>query len=78
MGATQERTIEVLKQVEHHFLEEQKEAVKSLFTVAGFSFAGSGQNMGIGFVQLKDWDLRQRPDLKAKAVAGKAMARCPV
>ena len=73
VGATQERTIEVLKQVEHHFLEEQKEAVKSLFTVAGFSFAGSGQNMGIGFVQLKDWDLRQRPDLKAKAVAGKAM-----
>jgi multidrug efflux pump len=73
VGATQERTIQVLKQVEHHFLEEQKDAVKSLFTVAGFSFAGSGQNMGIGFVQLKDWDLRQRPDLKAKAVAGKAM-----
>jgi multidrug efflux pump len=73
VGATQERTLQVLKQVEHHFLEEQKEAVKSLFTVAGFSFAGSGQNMGIGFVQLKDWSLRQRPDLKAKAVAGKAM-----
>ena len=73
VGATQERTLQVLKQVEHHFLEEQKDAVKSLFTVAGFSFAGSGQNMGIGFVQLKDWSLRQRPDLKAKAVAGKAM-----
>lgn len=73
VGATQERTLQVLKQVEHHFLEEQKDAVKSLFTVAGFSFAGSGQNMGIGFIQLKDWSLRQRPDLKAKAVAGKAM-----
>lgn len=73
VGATQERTISVLEKVEHHFLLEQKEAVKSLFTVAGFSFAGSGQNMGIGFVQLKDWDLRLRPDLKAKAVAGKAM-----
>lgn len=73
VGATQERTIEVLKQVERHFLEEQQEAVKSLFTACGFSFAGNGQNMGIGFVQLKDWDLRQRPDLKAKAVAGKAM-----
>jgi multidrug efflux pump len=73
VGATQERTLQVLKQVEHHFLEEQKDAVKSLFTVAGFSFAGSGQNMGIGFVQLKDWGLRQRTDLKAKAVAGKAM-----
>lgn len=73
VGATQERTIEVLKKVEHHFLVEQKEAVKSLFTVAGFSFAGRGQNAGIAFVQLRDWDLRTRPDLKAKVVAGKAM-----
>ncbi|MBU1171593.1 MAG: efflux RND transporter permease subunit [Proteobacteria bacterium] len=73
VGATQERTLDVLKKVEHHFLVEQKEAVKSLFTVAGFSFAGRGQNTGIAFVQLRDWDLRTRPDLKAKAVAGKAM-----
>ncbi|MBU0993241.1 MAG: efflux RND transporter permease subunit [Proteobacteria bacterium] len=73
VGATQERTIKVLEQVEDHFLDEQHEAVKSLFTVAGFSFAGRGQNTGIAFVQLRDWDERKRPDLKVKAVAGKAM-----
>ncbi len=72
-GATQERTLEVMKKLEHHYLEEQKEAVKSLFTVSGFSFSGRGQNMGMAFVQLRDWDERQRPDLKIKAVAGKAM-----
>lgn len=72
-GATQERTLEVMKKLEHHYLEEQKEAVKSLFTVSGFSFSGLGQNMGMAFVQLRDWDERQRPDLKIKAVAGKAM-----
>ncbi|WP_027359574.1 efflux RND transporter permease subunit [Desulforegula conservatrix] len=74
VGATQERTIKVLEQVEHHYLEEQKEAVNGLFTVAGFSYAGRGQNTGIAFVQLKDWSVRKRPDLKVWAVAGKAMA----
>lgn len=73
VGATQERTLKVIEQVEHHYLEEQKDAVESLFTVAGFSFAGGGQNMGIAFVQLKDWSLRTSPDLKVEAVAGKAM-----
>ena len=73
VGATQERTIDVLKHVEDHFLDAQHDAVKSLFTVAGFSFAGRGQNTGIAFVQLRDWDERHRPDLKVKAVAGKAM-----
>ncbi len=72
-GATQERTLKVLGDVERHFLEDQKEAVDSLFTVAGFSFAGNGQNMGVAFVKLKPWDERQRPDLRAKAVAGRAM-----
>ncbi len=74
-GATQGRTLEVLKQVEHHFLEEQKDAVNSLFTVVGFSFAGRGQNMGIAFVQLKDWSLRNQPDVKVWGVARKAMMR---
>jgi len=72
-GATTEQTLKVVEKMEHHFLEEQSEAVKSIFTVTGFSFAGSGQNAAIGFVGLKHWDERQRPDLTVGAVAGKAM-----
>ncbi|MBI5557622.1 MAG: efflux RND transporter permease subunit [Deltaproteobacteria bacterium] len=72
-GATQERTIQVIRQIEHHFLEKEKEAVGAIITVAGFSFAGRGQNMGLAFVKLKDWKLRKTPDLKAPAVAGRAM-----
>jgi multidrug efflux pump len=72
-GATRERTIEVLKQVEHHFLETEKDSIQELITVAGFSFAGRGQNMALGFVKLKDWKQRNRPDLRIKAVAGRAM-----
>ncbi len=72
-GATFERTEEVLKQIERHFLENEPEVVQELITVAGFSFAGQGQNMAIGFVRLKDWSERQRPDLGVRAIAGRAM-----
>ncbi|WP_243373794.1 efflux RND transporter permease subunit [Geotalea sp. SG265] len=73
-GATQERTMKVIEQLEHHFLENEKKSVEAIITVAGFSFAGRGQNMGLAFVRLKDWELRKTPDLKAPAVAGRAMA----
>ena len=72
-GSTLEQTDAVMTRIRRHFLEDQKEAVKSVMTIAGNSFAGRGQNQGMAFVMLKDWDLRQRPDLKVKAVAGKAM-----
>lgn len=72
-GATQERTVQVLKQMERHFLDNEKKTVEGVITVAGFSFAGRGQNMGLAWVKLKDWQQRPSPDLKAKAVAGRAM-----
>ncbi|MCP5307837.1 efflux RND transporter permease subunit [Cognatazoarcus halotolerans] len=73
-GATQERTLEVLKKVEKHFLENEKDTARSIFTVAGFSFGGNGQNAGIGFVNLRPWDERREPGMDVKSVAGRAMA----
>ncbi len=70
-GATRERTMEVIEQVEQHFLNDP--AVEQMVAVAGFSFSGRGQNMAIAFVRLKHWDERQSPDLGVKAVAGRAM-----
>ncbi len=72
-GATQERTIEVLKKVEQHFLVDEKDAVEGLFTVAGFSLGGAGQNMGLAFVQLKHWDQRKGKGMTAKDVAARGM-----
>ena len=72
-GATQQRTLSVLSRVRDHFLIDEKDAVASIFTVAGFSFAGAGQNVGLAFVKLKDWSVRSDPSLKAQAVAGRAM-----
>ncbi len=72
-GATQESTLEVLKKLEHHFLVEEKDTVKSMFTVAGFSFAGSGQNTGLAFIQLRDWSERKGTANSAQAIAARAM-----
>ena len=73
-GATQERTMESIEKLENHFLNNEKDAVESIFTVQGFSFAGSGQNNGLAFVKLKDWSERTTPNLSAGAVAGRGMA----
>ena len=72
-GATQQRTIEVLRQLEQHFMTQEAEAVQSVITVAGFSFAGRGQNMALAFVRLKDWGLRKGKDMKAAAIAARGM-----
>ncbi|MHA6788505.1 efflux RND transporter permease subunit [Pseudomonas bijieensis] len=73
-GATKARTDEVIRQVEDHFLVDQKDAVEGVFSVSGFSFAGSGQNMGFAFIQLKPWDERTAPGLSVTDVAAKAGA----
>ncbi|BES69038.1 multidrug efflux RND transporter permease subunit AcrB [Marinobacter nanhaiticus D15-8W] len=73
VGSTQEQTIEVLENMEHHFLENEAEAVESIFTVAGFSFAGRGQNSGLAFVRLKDWSERDLEQNGVGAIIGRAM-----
>ncbi|MCD6293371.1 MAG: efflux RND transporter permease subunit [Deltaproteobacteria bacterium] len=72
-GSTLEQTRNVMKQAEQYFLTNEKDSVESFAHVAGFSFSGQGQNVGLGFVKLKDWKLRGRPDLKAGSIAGRAM-----
>ncbi|MDH1472302.1 efflux RND transporter permease subunit [Shewanella bicestrii] len=70
-NSTQESTMKVLEKVSDHYLAE--EGVRSVFSVAGFSFAGQGQNMGIAFVGLKDWSEREAPGMDVQSIAGRAM-----
>jgi multidrug efflux pump len=72
-GATQQRTLQTIEKVEQHFLQNEKANVASVFSVAGFSFGGNGQNTGIAFVKLKDWSERPGAQNRADAVAGRAM-----
>ncbi len=69
-GASANRTMEVVKQVEDFYLSHP--AVEKMVAVTGFSFMGSGQNAAVAFVSLKDWAVRGR-DQAAPAVAGQAM-----
>lgn len=65
--------MESIRKVENHFLDNEKDAVESVFSVQGFSFAGSGQNTGMAFVKLRDWDERESGELKSDAVAARGM-----
>ena len=73
VGATQQRTQKVMEQVESHYLKNESKHIESTFAVQGFSFAGSGQNNGMVFVKLKDWEERTTADSSVNAMAGRAM-----
>lgn len=68
-GASQQRTEAVMDKIAAHYGTE--DAVQSVFTVSGFSFAGRGQNMGLAFVRLADWSERGAAD-SVQAVIGRA------
>ncbi|HEK3102789.1 TPA: efflux RND transporter permease subunit [Proteus mirabilis] len=71
-GSTQEQTQDVLTQVNDYFNTKEKDVVKSVFTVSGFGFGGQGQNMGLAFVVLNDWDERKSDQDKVPAIVGRA------
>ncbi|APW13634.1 multidrug efflux RND transporter permease subunit [Salmonella enterica] len=71
-GATQERTQNVLDQVTHYYLNNEKANVESVFTVNGFSFSGQGQNSGMAFVSLKPWEERNGEENSVEAVIARA------
>ncbi|MGZ9899817.1 efflux RND transporter permease subunit [Shewanella gaetbuli] len=74
-NSTQESTINVLKDINDYYLEEEGNSVKSVFSVAGFSFAGMGQNMGMSFIGLHDWAERTEAGQDVNSISARAMAR---
>ena len=74
-GATQERTLKVIQQVEGYFLEEEKDVLATLFAVSGSGSAGNGQNVARVFVRLIDWAERKSPDKTAQAIVARAMGK---
>ncbi len=72
-NASLERTSAAIDQMTNHYLQQEKDHVASIFTVAGFSFTGIAQNSGIGFVRLKDWSERTTPESQIGALMQRAM-----
>jgi HAE1 family hydrophobic/amphiphilic exporter-1 len=71
-GSTLEQTQKVADEIRRYFQENEKEAVESTMTVSGIGFNGRAQTNGLVFIRLKDWELRNRKDLKVAAVAERA------
>ena len=67
--ASQERTLKVIEEFENYALAQPE--VESLFVVQGFSFNGRGQNVGLGFLKLRDWSERKGQEQSAEAIAGR-------
>ncbi|HPZ81990.1 MAG TPA: efflux RND transporter permease subunit, partial [Thermogutta sp.] len=68
------QTQAVADKVQQYFLEKESEGVVSCMTIVGSGFSGRAQNNSMVYVMLKDWHLRERKDLRAKAIADRATA----
>lgn len=73
VGSTLEQTDAVMRRIERYWLEEEDEVAETIYAVSGFSFAGSGQNVGTAFVRLKPWEERDLETNGVTAVIGRAM-----
>ncbi|MCU4588130.1 efflux RND transporter permease subunit [Acinetobacter ursingii] len=73
-SASLERTDKVIDTMTGYFLNKEKDSVDSIFTVAGFSFTGVGQNAGLAFIKLKDWSERTSPESQIGAIIQRGMA----
>jgi multidrug efflux pump len=73
-GATMGRTMEVQKQIERYFNENESKNISALFTAAGGGGGGgaSGQNTGQGFLNLTDWSQRKGAANGADAIIARA------
>ncbi len=73
-GSTMEQTEDVLNKLRNHFLDNEKESVETVMSVAGRSSAGMGQDQGLLYIRLRDWELRDSPDLRVDAIIKRAMS----
>ncbi len=70
-GSTMEQTKKVLARISDHLLAQEKDAIESVMSIAGFNFGSRGQNAGVAFVRLRPWDERRSPRLRADVVAAR-------
>lgn len=72
VGATKERSIGVMNEIEKYYLENEKENVRAIFSIIGFSFSGRGQNNGMAFIGLQDWSERTDESQHVQSIAARA------
>ncbi|TPW27533.1 efflux RND transporter permease subunit [Martelella alba] len=71
-GATTDRTNAVMQQIQNYFDTQEGANVDAVFSAVGFSFAGTGQNYGMNFIKLKDFDQRTAKSAGATEILQRA------
>lgn len=72
-GSSLGKTNKIMHEIENYYQTNEKENVQATMSISGFSFMGSGSNMGLMFIKLKDWSLREDPQQGVQAIVGRAM-----
>lgn len=72
-GSTLNQTNAVMQDVRKYFEDNESETVSRIFTVAGFNFAGRGQNAALGFIGLKDWSERTTAGTDVDSIIKRSM-----
>lgn len=73
-GSTLDKTNAVMDKLTQYYQNQEADNIESVFAISGFSFMGSGQNAGMAFVKLKDWDDRKGDENTAQSIVKRAMA----
>jgi len=74
-GSTLDQTEAVVKGVQAFFRETESDAVASTMAIAGMGFGGRSQNQSMTFVKLKDWEERNRGELRVHSISARAAPR---
>lgn len=72
-GSTLDKTNVVMDKLANYYHDKETDNIESVFTISGFGFMGSGQNSGMAFIKLKDWDERAGSENTAQSIARRAM-----
>lgn len=71
-GTPMARTQQAADNIANYFMTEEKDNLSVIFMVVGRNNAGSGQNVGMAFAELKNWDLRNGSENTAQAIIARA------
>ncbi|WP_295533046.1 efflux RND transporter permease subunit [uncultured Thioclava sp.] len=73
-GSTTAQTSDVVDQITHYLLTQEKADVTSVFATLGFAYGGSGQNTAMVFAKLKDFSQRSGIQQGVAAIAARGNA----
>jgi hydrophobe/amphiphile efflux-1 (HAE1) family protein len=73
-GATLQRTMAVQDRL-YQIMSQETKAVQTIMAISGQSFGGNSQNLGQGFIMMKNWDQRPGKDQSASALQRRGMAK---